>query len=84
MGHYDGVRDANQHLMMLEQKYGTGVSHGRREQLHGWRAERELARNRQTDPHKGWDKTLLSRGVAIAAWFGSIAQVLARSHQQSR
>lgn len=84
MGHFDGMRDVNQYLEMLEEKYGSGVSHCRKQQLYGWRAERELARCRHAESEKGTSKSVLNCGIAIAAWFSSLTQVFGRSQQQSR
>lgn len=84
MGYFDGMRDVNQYLEMLEEKYGSGVSHCRKQQLHGWRAERELARCRQAESEKGRSQSVLNCGIAIAAWFSSLIQIFGRSQQQSR
>ena len=84
MGYFDVMRDVNQYLEMLEEKYGSGVSHCRKQQLHGWRAERELARCRQAEGEEGRSLSVLNRGIAIAAWFSSLIQILAKYQPQSR
>ncbi|PWL33351.1 MAG: hypothetical protein DCO97_20005 [Marivita sp. XM-24bin2] len=82
MGYFDGVRDLNQRLMMLEERYGSGVSHSRKQQLHGWRAERELARTREADNGSDGTNTLSTCGSVIAVGFGALTQSFMRRQRE--